>query len=338
MSRLALTASAVAVVSVLVGASAAAAPPGKEAYQTRIALPVGFSPEGVAVDHNTFFAGNTATGAIWAGDLRTGVGDYLVPDVAGRSAFGIFPDTKGRLWVAGGGTGNAYVYDGKTGELLATYVLEPGPVKRINDVYVAKDAAYFTCGSVVCTGANAIYKVALDKHDELPDQTADPGSVTKIPVGIPPTGGARDGLNGIRGWDHDRMLVVGQTGTGKLFAVDPDTGNATEIPLVNGDGQPELVPSNDGLIIGHKIAYSVSNQAPAGYIAAIRFEKDLSSGVVLAHLNSAQYPLRNPSTIDFVDHKKLMYVLARDANNPTQPVALQRIDIPRNKELEDDDD
>jgi len=96
------------------------------------------------------------------------------------------------------------------------------------------------------------------------------------------------------------------------------------------------VPSNDGLIVGHKLAYSVSNQAPAGHIAAIRFEKDLSSGVVLAHLNNEQYPLRNPSTVDFVDHKKLMYVLARDFNNPLQPVALQRIDIPGKKELEDE--
>jgi outer membrane protein assembly factor BamB len=319
---------ATAALTLLACALVAATPAGSDKYPSRIALPVPWSPEGMAIDKHTFYAGNTANGSIYAGDVRTGTGALLVPAAAGRSAYGIFPD-HGRLWVAGGATGKAFVYDQETGELLAEYLLEPSAPNRINDVYVTKDAAYFTCGSVVCPGASAIYKVAIEKGHKLSDPS-DPASVTKIPVAIPVrpgAAGARDGLNGIRGWDNDRMLVVGQTGTGKLWAVDPDTAATHEI-LLN-----EPVPTNDGMIVGGKIVYSVSNQT-AGYIAAIRMEKDLSSGEVVAHLNSAEFPLRNPSTTDWVDHH-LVYILARDNNNPAAPVALTRVDIPNINGQED---
>ena len=336
MVRVALT----ILVSVLVGVAVAAAPAGTDKYPARItSLPAPFSPEGVAIDHRQFFAGNTATGGIFTGDLQGDPGHYLVPGVTdgSSSAFGIFPDRRGRLWVAGGGTGNAYVYDERSGQLLAKYVLEPGTPKRINDVYVTKDAAYFTCGSTVCFEPTALYRVAIDRGGKLSDPN-DPASVTKIHLtGIPTPTGPRDGLNGIRGWDHDRMLIVGQTGTGKLWAVDPETGAATNIPLVNQNGDPELVPTNDGFVIAHnKLAFSVSNQT-AGYIAAIRFAKDIGSGTVLAHLGNPDFPLQNPSTVDFVDGERQLYVLARDRNNPTLPVGLTRIDVPKNKDLESDD-
>ena len=96
---------------------------------------------------------------------------------------------------------------------------------------------------------------------------------------------------------------------------------------------PELVPSNDGLIIGHDKAVLSVSDPTTGYLAEIRFAKDLGSGTVLAHLSSPGFPLRNPSTVEFVDGESAIYVLARDTNNPTLPVGLTRIDVPKTKDL-----
>jgi len=303
---------------------------GTDNYQQRIALPVPFNPEGIAIYGDTFFAGSTVNGSIWAGDLKTGEGSFLVQPAADRMAYGISPDNNGRLWVAGGSTGKAFVYDRKTGELLAEYLLEPGATKRINDVYVTKDAAYFTCGSVVCTGATAIYRVALGTGGQLADP-AGPGVVQKIQLDIPVRSGAegaRDGLNGIRGWNNDRQLILGQTGTGKLWALNLADYSVREIAL------NEPVPTNDGMIVDGKIVYSVSNQA-AGYIAVIRMTDDLSSGTVVTHLDNGG-SLANSATAALLTSQskttsnKIIYVLARDSANPTAPVAVVRVDVPKN--------
>ncbi|MCA1682047.1 MAG: superoxide dismutase, partial [Acidimicrobiales bacterium] len=50
-------------------------------FPDRIALPPGFQPEGIDVGRGTtFYMGTIPTGAVYAGDLRTGVGDVLVPE------------------------------------------------------------------------------------------------------------------------------------------------------------------------------------------------------------------------------------------------------------------
>jgi hypothetical protein len=57
--------------------------------------------------------GSIPTGAVWKGDARTGRGDVLVAGQAGRSAIGIKVDRGNRLFVAGGATGQAFVYDSR---------------------------------------------------------------------------------------------------------------------------------------------------------------------------------------------------------------------------------
>ena len=110
-----------------------------------IPLPDGFQPEGIAVGKGmTFYAGSLATGAIYRGDLQTGAGDILVQPQAGRQALGLKYDSRtGLLFVAGGGTGYAYVYNGETGENVAEIQLTIS-IPFINDVIITKDAAYFT--------------------------------------------------------------------------------------------------------------------------------------------------------------------------------------------------
>jgi hypothetical protein len=50
---------------------------------------------------------------------------------------------RGRLWVAGGGTGMAFVYDASSGADVTSYQLSTGG-SFINDVVVTKRAAWFT--------------------------------------------------------------------------------------------------------------------------------------------------------------------------------------------------
>ena len=53
-------------------------------------------------------------------------------------------DKRDRLFVAGGGTGTARVYDADDGDLLREYLLAAAPPTFVNDVTLTKRAAYFT--------------------------------------------------------------------------------------------------------------------------------------------------------------------------------------------------
>src|SRR5262245_6040119 len=87
----------------------------KGSFPETIPLPNGWQPEGIALGTGTtFYAGSIPTGAVYAGDLRTGLGKVLIQGAAGRAATGMKVD-HGRLWVAGASTGKGFVYDLKTG-------------------------------------------------------------------------------------------------------------------------------------------------------------------------------------------------------------------------------
>ena len=108
-----------------------------------IPLPNGFRPEGIAVgNESTFYVGSIPTGAIFRGDLRSGQGDIFIPAQEGRAAIGLkYDERTGLLFVAGGPTGFAYVYNGETGENVAEIQLTTPSRTFINDVIVTRDAA-----------------------------------------------------------------------------------------------------------------------------------------------------------------------------------------------------
>ena len=81
---------------------------------------------------HTFYVGSIPTGAVWRGDARTGQGE---PSSAGAGPRGDGLEfDHGRLFVAGGGTGQAYVYDAQDRAPLAAYQLTPPRRPFINDV------------------------------------------------------------------------------------------------------------------------------------------------------------------------------------------------------------
>jgi hypothetical protein len=258
MIRRILTAG-IAVLLVVLGASPVVARP----FPSEIALPDGFAPEGIAISGATFYTGSLVDGAIFSGSLRTGSGDVLVPGREGRIAVGM-KVRSGLLWVAGGDTGDAYVYDARSGDDVAAYSLADAGF--INDVVVTKDAAWFT------DSANQVlYKVPVDRNGT-------PGTQADIEV-VPLTGDivfeAGFNVNGIDATPDGSTLVIVQSNTGMLFTVDPSSGVATEIDLGGDD-----VTNGDGILLDGKTLYVVQNFL--NQVAEVALNPDLSSGEVVS--------------------------------------------------------
>src|SRR5215210_3080715 len=226
----------------------AASPP----FPDQIELPPGFQPEGIAVGKgSTFYVGSIPTGAVYSGDLRTGEGDILVPATEGRMAIGLKED-KGILWVAGGFTGMAFLYDAATGADIAQVQLTEGPAV-INDVVVTRDAAYFTDSAMPF-----VYRVDKETLE-----------VTALPLTGDIVYGEGFNANGIEATPNGDTLILVQSNTGKLFTVDPVSGVTDEIELTGGDAA-----FGDGLLLQGRTLYVVQNFI--NLVAKIRLAPDLS--------------------------------------------------------------
>jgi sugar lactone lactonase YvrE len=248
----------------LVAAAVVAGAAGAQPFPSRIDLPDGWQPEGIAVSGGSFYVGSIPNGAVYRGDLRTGQGSILVPGVEGRAAIGMKVDAHGRLFVAGGPTGMAFVYDARTGGDVAQYQLTTNPT-FVNDVVVTGDGAYFTDSL-----NQVLYRVPIGPGGVL-------GSAAQT---IPLTGDivyeAGFNANGIDAVPNGKTLVLVQTNVGKVFTVDPVTGVADEIEL------DQAVTFGDGILLDGKTLYVVRNQQ--NRIAVIRLAPDLSAGSVLDHI------------------------------------------------------
>ena len=104
---------------------------------SHINLPNGWQPEGIAIKANSFYVGSIPTGRVWKGNLRSGQGAELVPN-RGRRAIGVEVDHRNRLWVAGGPTGDGYVYNASTGADVAQFNFTDESATFVNDVVVTK--------------------------------------------------------------------------------------------------------------------------------------------------------------------------------------------------------
>jgi sugar lactone lactonase YvrE len=246
-----------------------------------ISLPDGFQPEGIATGTGTtFYVGSIPTGAVYRGDLRTGKGEVLVPAQEGRNAIGLkFDDRTGLLFVAGGATGYAYVYDGETGATISVIQLET-LTSFINDVVVTKDAAYFTNSF-----QPILYKVPLESIAESPTMP----EVIKIPLSgdYQFTPGAFN-ANGIAATPNGKTLIIVNSTEGALYQVDPETGVATRIDLGTG-----AVPNGDGILLQGKTLYVVQNFF--NQIAVVELNSKFSTGTIATTITSPLF--RIPTTV-----------------------------------------
>jgi sugar lactone lactonase YvrE len=263
------------------GAVAAAA-----AFPQVIQLPRGFQPEGIEVGRGTtFYVGSVANGAIYRGNLRTGSGSILVPGQSGRAATGIELDRFNRLFVAGAGTGDAYVYNARTAALIRTYDFAGGDT-FINDIVVTRNAAYFTDSRKA-----VLYVVPIGNGGAL-------GNFRTLPLTGDFTLADGFNLNGIDATANGKTLIAVQSNTGRLFRIDPTTG-VTRLISLGG----ESVPNGDGILLTGKTLYVVQNQL--NRVAVIALSPELASGRVVMRLTDPDFAV--PTTID--DHGRRLYAV-----------------------------
>jgi sugar lactone lactonase YvrE len=240
-----------------------------------IVLPGASSTEGVAVGRgSTFFAGDLFGGDIFRGDLQQGTVERYVDAPAGRMAVGMKVDeASGLLFVAGGATGQAYVYDTDSGEAVATYQLGVPGGSFINDVVITPEAAWFTDSQ-----AAVLHYVPVGPAGAL-------GSLQSLAI----TGPAADlsgdfNLNGIAATPDGRALIVGHSATNALYSVDPQTGTSELVMGITGP---------DGLLFAAGrlwVAQPFLNQ-----ISEVNLEQDLSGGVVEQVIGSDLFQI--PTTV-----------------------------------------
>jgi sugar lactone lactonase YvrE len=267
------------------------------AFPKRIDLPDGFQPEGIANADEQFYVGSIPTGAVYRGSLRTGKGAILVPAEVGRSAIGLKAD-RGRLFVAGGNTGNAYVYSARTGGLIRTYTLTTGNT-FVNDVVVTKQAAWFTDSF-----NPVLYRVPLGPNGQPGAPSAVKtaqlsGDYQHVPGSF--------NVNGIDATPNGKTLLIVQSGTGRLFTVSP-TGVTRAIALTGG----ESVPNGDGILLDGRTLYVAQNQL--NLVAKISLAANLRSGRVARRIGSPGFDI--PTTIADLG-SRLYAVNARFSTPPT---------------------
>ena len=203
----------------------------------------------------------------------------------GSVAVGLSYDRRrDNLFVAGGETGQAFVYDARSGETEATYDFASSGT-FVNDVVVTREAAYFTDSFRVSDAGRAfLYRVPLGPGGRLPEQDAtgelELGDGFEVVQGF--------NANGIDSAPNGKHLVVVNSTTGLLYRVDPTTGEATEIDL-GGD----LVTNGDGILLDGRTLYVVRNQV--NQIAVVDLAPDLSSGGLVDTITDPDFDV--PTTV-----------------------------------------
>lgn len=277
-----------------------------------IPLPNGFAPEGVVVGHGTdIYAGSLVDGSIYRADLSTGEGEIAVSSPEGGVAVGLsFDRRSGLLFVAGGATGMAFVYDPETGETAATYELTTEE-SFVNDVIVTRRAAYFTDSF-----RPFIYRVPLGPAGALPDAS----EVEEIELGgefvFVPGGFNANGIEAIQG---GRALIIVNSTTGDLYRVNPRSGEARQIDLGGAS-----LPNGDGILLVGRMLYVVQNQL--NQIAVVRLAPNFLSGEITNVITDPDF--RVPTTVTSFG-QYLYAVNARFGVTPGPDVEYEIVQVPR---------
>jgi hypothetical protein len=241
----------------------------------KIALPDGYRPEGIAAGMGrSVYVGSIPTGRVLEIDTKTGTSREAVPARDGHAAIGLkYDGREDRLFVSGGPTGKAFVYDADSGEELAAFQLTPaGQPTFINDVVLTGDVAYFTDSL-----QPVIYAVERDLSGFTPIALS----------GFPMTAG--NNLNGIEAARNGRILLAVQSSEGVLWRIDPATGSHAAVDLhgvelTNGDGL---------LLIRNRTLLVVQNRL--NQIAVVELDKGFGSGRVVRTITHPDFDV--PTTV-----------------------------------------
>jgi sugar lactone lactonase YvrE len=241
----------------------------------KIALPDGFRPEGIAAGKGqSVYVGSIPTGRVLRINTKTGASREAVPARDDHAAIGLkYAKREDRLFVSGGPTGKAFVYDASGGaELEAFQLTAAGQETFINDIVLTRRTAYFTDSR-----QPVIYAVERDLSAVRPIAL----------TGFPMTAG--NNLNGIAASRNGRVLLAVQTSEGVLWRIDPATGSFAAVDLhgtelTNGDG---LLLINSRTLL---VVQNFSNQ-----IAVVKLDRGLRSGRVVRTIEHPDFDV--PTTV-----------------------------------------
>ena len=226
-----------------------------------IVLPGATSAEGIAAGRGaTFYAGDLFAGDIFRGNVRRGTAELFIDAPAGRQAVGMAADLRhDLLFVAGGFTGQGYVYDLGTGATVASYPFGDPETSIINDVTVTKSGAWFTDSFQA-----RLYFVPVSRAGV-------PGPSRTLALSGPAADTSGEfNLNGIQATANGKTLIVAHSTNGQLYTVDPRTGASATIAGVS-------VPQVDGIVLQGRRLWAVQN---TNQVTRIRLDGHLASGVV----------------------------------------------------------
>ena len=246
-----------------------------------ITLPGATGAEGIAAgEGSTFFAGDRLNGNIYRGDIRDGTARKFITAPAGRVAIGMKVDRRhDLLFVAGGSTGQAYLYDLKSRKTEAMYQLAAPGTSFINDVTLTSRGAWFTNSQ-----AGELYFVPVGSDGE-------PGTARTLKL-EGPAGTVDQGfnLNGIAAAGDGDTLIVAHTARGVLYTVNARTGASAEIGGVS-------VPNVDGILLKDGTLWAVQNLD--NQVSRIRLDSSLDSGELRHVITSQNFDI--PTTAALFD-------------------------------------
>ena len=213
----------------------------------------------------TLYAGDLFAGDIFRGDVQRGTAELFIDAPAGRMAVGMAADLEhDLLFVAGGFTGQGYVYDTRTGATVAIYQFGT-PAPRWSP---ARDGQRRGPHQRRCLVYRFVPAQALLRA----------GQRGRRPGGVPHaqlTGPAAEisgqfNLNGIQATPNGKTLIVAHSTNGELYTVNPLTGASATIAGVS-------VPSVDGIVLLGRRLWAVQN---SNQVTRVQLSPHLTSGVI----------------------------------------------------------
>jgi len=183
------------------------------------------------------------------------------------------------LYVAGGPSGKAFIYNGQTGANVADVQLSAA-ASFINDVVITQRAVYFTNSSQA-----VIHKIPLGEDGVLPN----PLQSETLPLSGDYifTPGAFN-ANGIEAAPDGNTLIIVNSVDGVLYNVDPVSGTATHIDLGGGS-----VNNGDGILLQGDTLYVVQNFL--NQIAVVNLNSGFTSGTIADVITNPLF--RVPTTL-----------------------------------------
>jgi sugar lactone lactonase YvrE len=275
-------------------------------------------PEGIALNEATgdFYVGSTSDGTVFSANVSepgTEAEVLLEPGTDGRSAaIGMKVDAQGRLFIAGGMTGQMFVYDTNTGELIDRFS-NGQETTFVNDVTLTPDgSAYFTDSM-----NPELYRV-------YPDGSGGYEFESFLSFdGTPAEYGEGFNLNGIAASEDGRYLVTVKSGTGELFRIDTQS---KEVILIDTGGAD--LTNGDGILLDGQTLYVCRNQQEE--IVPLEMTAEFTSAEAGEPFTDASFMY--PTTIAIADDRLLAVNSQFDAREggtePELPFNVTSVPLP----------